>query len=234
MNDGFINFKKQAVDINKHYPKLTFTDGEDGMPYISGELELKDERCVLIDIYFIRILPTFDYPLRFPHVFETNERIPINIDWHVFHDGRCCIKAIPEEISICRQGITLIQFIGHQLIPYFFNQKHRELHGFFLHERSHNIEGNIEFFKDVFKTDNFDLIAKGLLFIKERNEPNQVQKCFCGNGSKYRNCHKAAYKLLSIFSNEELDVYLKLISTLLCIRLPTYSSSKPDELPPVD
>ena len=211
MNKGFANFKAEALNIHQQYPKLTYSESEDGVSNIFGELELNDDEGGLIDSYFIRIQPTPDYPLRFPFVFETKGRIPVNIDWHVFPDGHCCIKAIPEEIIICKHGITLLQFMTKQVVPYFFNQKYRELHGYFLNERSHGIKGSIEFFKDAFKTDNLKTIAKSLLFIKNRNEPIRTAKCFCGSEEKYRKCHRETFRLLNLFNDEELNLYIQMV-----------------------
>lgn len=209
MNNGYTNFKEEAIKIRDHYSKLKYMETE-GLPYIFGELELKDGTSELVDSYFIRIQPTSDYPRKFPHVFETCGRIPKNIDWHIFDNGRCCIKSIPEEILICKQGISLNQFIKDQVEPYFFNQKYRELNGYFLNERSHGVKGNIEFFEEVLGTKSLILIKKCLVFIRDDMEPNRVSNCFCGSGKKYRKCHQSTYRLLRLFTNSELDLFIKM------------------------
>lgn len=157
-----------------------------------------------------------DYPNRFPHVFETGGRIPINIDWHVYpNDGHCCICSIPEEILICKNWISLHSFIENQVKPYLFNQKFREVHGFFLKERPHGNKGNIQFFVEAFKTNDLTTVINGLIFIKQRNEPNRVSQCFCGSGFKYRKCHKESYRVLSLFSNDELNVFIEMIKKFI-------------------
>ncbi|MDR6571352.1 SEC-C metal-binding domain-containing protein [Chitinophaga ginsengisegetis] len=211
MNNGIAIFKQEAIAINKEFPDLQYSEGENGIPLVTGTLKLIDPKGTLLDNYEIRICPTDHYPLRFPHVFEVGNRLPANIDWHVFLDGHCCIKSIPEEILICRNGITLASFIKNEVIPYFFNQKFRELNGYFLNERSHGTQGNIEFFEDVFKTTSYTEIAKGLIYISQRKEPSRVSECFCGSGNKYRKCHREALRILSQFTNEELDYYFKII-----------------------
>lgn len=145
-------------------------------------------------------------------VYEIGGRLPINIDWHVYEsDGHCCIKAFPEEVLICKSGITLESFIEEQLRPYFYNQKHREVNGFFLNERSHGVKGNVEFFEEVFKTKNIQIIISGLEFIQLRKEPNRVQTCFCGSGKKYRKCHQKTYRTLHLFSDEELKFWINFL-----------------------
>lgn len=209
-----MHFKKEAVNIHEYFPTLTYSENEKGEPIISGELILSDEQGVFIDSFFIRIEPSEGFPFKFPFVFETGGRLPNNIDWHIFPDGHCCIKSMPEESIICKNGISLIMFIKEQVIPYFFNQKYREINGYYLRERSHGYEGNIEFFKECFKTNNLNIIARGLYLIKSKTVPNRVEKCFCGSGIKYRKCHRETFRLLNSLSDEELEMYISIISRL--------------------
>lgn len=211
MHKGILYFKNEALEIQKHFPELAYSESSEGSPYISGKLLLRDATGVCVDSYSIRIEPTVGYPFAFPHVYETGSRIPANIDWHVFPDGHFCIKSIPEETLLCKQGITLLWFIKQELEPYFFNQKYREIHGYFLNERPHGVYGNIQYFEEVFRSKDLALIARALLFIKRRNEPDRVSSCFCGSGIKYRKCHRDAFRLLSKFSDEELELYARII-----------------------
>jgi hypothetical protein len=144
-------------------------------------------------------------------VFETSGRLPRNIDWHVFPDGHCCIKSYPEEIYTCRQGMSLNNFINYQVVPFFFNQKYRELNGFFLNERKHGDAGNLQFFEDIFQTTDLKIIGRGLFRLWENGVPNRVSQCFCGSGKKYRKCHKDAMTKMSIFSQSDLQSFLSLI-----------------------
>ncbi len=206
-------FKSEALLIKDQFPELIYQEKDDGKPFLSGSLILKDDQGTAIDEYLIKIEYTSGYPFEFPHVYETGGRIPINIDWHVFLDGHCCIASIPEESLLCKKGITLYWFIEHQVKPYFFNQKYREIHGYFLHERSHGLEGNLEFFREAFGTDRLSIIAKGLVLIKSRREPNRVSICYCGTGIKYRKCHREAFRKFSALSDEELDFFVKMVTS---------------------
>jgi hypothetical protein len=212
MRDAMELFKQEAALIPGNIPSLNYAEKEDGLPYLFGELALRDEIGQIVDTYSIRIEPAPAYPFQFPYVYETGNRIPNNIDWHVFADGHCCIKSLPEELLLCKTGITLDWFIERQIVPYFFNQKYREIHGFFLHERSHGLKGNIEFFEDILRTRNPVKIVEWLEFIKKRDEPIRVSDCFCGSGIKYRKCHREAYRTLSKFTNQELEYYAGRVS----------------------
>ena len=217
VNNGFLTFHKEAESIQNEHPGLILDAEEvNGTPSVSGIVQLEDENGSSIDSYKIKIIPTTDYPNRFPLVFETGGRIPNNIDWHIYQsDGHCCICSIPEEILICKKGISLNIFVENQVKPYFFNQKYREHYGYFLKERPHGNKGNVLFFTELFKTNDLATIIRSLKFITQRNEPNRVSMCFCGSGIKYRKCHREIYPILSAFSNYELNFFIDMIKKFL-------------------
>ncbi|RYX87682.1 hypothetical protein EON73_00920, partial [bacterium] len=177
---AFNLFKKEALALADLYPDLLLQPDGD-TPALSGLIYLPGEEGEICDTYQIRIVPTNEYPNRFPLLFETGGKIPINFDWHVFEtDGHCCILTLPEELLICKNEITLLDYIEKQVKPYLFNQTFRRLHGYFLKERSHGITGWIEYFSELFQTTNILKIVSWLRFILKGQEPNRVQLCFCG------------------------------------------------------
>ena len=209
MNSAYALFKDEAEDINKLYPGLNFYD-DAGIPIVSGKLDLRDENHNNYDSYNITIRPTFEYPMRFPLVFETSGRLPVNVDWHVFEsDGHCCIKTILEEILICKNKFTLNQFIDDQVCPYFANQSFREENGYYLHERSHGIQGTIEFLKELLVEDDLLKINELLLYIINQKEPGRTHQCFCGKKLKYRKCHRNPFRTLSLLDVSYLKYFQK-------------------------
>ncbi len=211
INEHNAEFRVQAKNIHNTFPSLAYMEVEDGAPAVAGDLVLTDAAGSTIDVYKILIRETPLFPVRFPFVFEVGGRIPINIDWHVFPDGHCCIKSIPEEIFICKGGLSLAKFIEQEVRPYFYNQKHREMHGYFLHERSHGPQGNIEFFQDFFGTKDLQAILEDLLLIKNHAEPNRVDNCFCHSGKKYRKCHRDIYRKTRQYSDYELAQFINML-----------------------
>lgn len=214
MNEAEAIFAAEAVTVGSHFPELSFLQTEDGKPFITGNLPLKDEAGCVVDCYEIMVMPSPDFPERFPLVFEIGGRLPHNIDWHVFPEGHCCIANIPEEILACRDGMTLHGFISDRVIPYFFNQKFREVHGYFLNERSHGALGNIEFFMDLLATKNLSFIGYFLRFVLRGMELNRVDTCFCGSGRKYRHCHREAYRTVRRFKDEELEGFMEALALM--------------------
>lgn len=212
MNNNFSLFEAEAKLICSSLPGFSLMMTEQDVPMLIGKVILTDGQQNLIDTYEVKILCTEDYPFSFPYVYETDGRIPINVDWHIFPDGHCCISSIPEEMIKCRQGITLRGFIENQVKPYFFNQKYREIHGFFLKERSHGKKGNLEFFTDTFKANDLNWIVRMLYFIKDHDEPDRVAKCFCNSGNKYRKCHREAFRLLKPLPRQMIEQFISFLS----------------------
>ena len=211
MNDGYRAFRGNAIQVPEFFPELRYLETDIGMPYLAGDIVLRGDSGEYIDSYAVKIEPTEGYPFRFPRVIETGGRLPVNIDWHVYPDGYCCLMSPPEQILKCKNGVALLGFIENHVKPYFFAQKHRELYGFYLKERSHGDDGIIEFFEDIFRTKDLFVIARGLMFIKNRQEPSRTGKCFCGGSQKYRKCHRDAFRTLSAFTDFEIMKFVEVI-----------------------
>lgn len=69
--------------------------------------------------------------------------------------------------------------------------------------------GWLEYFKEVFRTEDLKLIGKGLMFVSKNERPNRSAQCFCGSGIKYRKCHREAYETLSTLSVTEQKIILE-------------------------
>jgi hypothetical protein len=205
---GYVIFQDQIAEAINNYPGLS-SFIKDGVPGLTGEIELMDVDGDHLDIYSIEILATENFPNSFPLLFEAGGKIPKNYDWHVYEtDGHCCIKTTPEEILACKRGITLNSFIEEEVKPYLFNQTFRRLNGYFYQERSHGFLGTLEYLQEVFKTKNINLIKNGFLFISRRNTPSRTSMCFCGSGEKYRKCHRHAFETFSVLSDDQLNMIL--------------------------
>jgi len=211
MNGSWERFIVESQEVLIHFPGLKFYTLENEPPRLAGFLELKDDSGGVYDQYQVKIVASDDSTIQFPGVYEIGGRLPHNIDWHVFEDGHCCIKSVPEQIILSKKGLPLLQFVKEQVLPYFHAQKFREQHGYYLHERSHGEHGNLEYVASVLKTKNQVLMHKYLRFILQGNEPNRSNRCFCGNRKLYRHCHRDAYRDLSLLPKGLLKKYLLLL-----------------------
>ena len=204
MNKSYNKFVEEVLKALSNFPDLQLCIREDSLPYLSGNLILSDENDVKYDEYSIKIECTKDYPNSFPLVYETNERLPHNIDWHIYGDGHFCICTPIEEYIYCAKGITLTSFIQKQVVPYLHNQSFREKEGYFLNERSHGSLGILESLHDILHINDSTKIYSILVHIYKNSKPLRTSKCFCGSARKYRHCHKEAFEVLKSIGQDRL------------------------------
>ena len=204
MNKSYDKFTKEALEAISNFPDLRLRIREDSVPYLAGNLILLDENDVMYDEYSIRIECPNDYSNSFPLVYETNQRLPHNIDWHIYVDGHFCICTPIEEYVYCAKGITLTSFIQNQVLPYLHNQSFREKGGYFLNERSHGSMGILESLYDILHVNDLMKVYSILVYIYKNSKPSRTSKCFCESGQKYRHCHKEAYEVLKSIGQERL------------------------------
>jgi len=204
MNKLYDRFAEEARVAMSSFPDLQLCIREDSLPYLIGDLFLFDENDVMYDKYSIRIECPNDYPNSFPLVYETNQRLPHNIDWHIYGDGHFCICTPIEEYIYCAKGIMLTSFIKNQVVPYLHNQSFREKEGYFLNERSHGSMGILESLYDILQVNDLIKVYSILVYIYENNKPQRTSKCFCGSDRKFRYCHKEGYEMLKSIGQERL------------------------------
>ena len=119
-------------------------------------------------------------------------------DWHVNEDESCCIDVPANELIICKDGLNLNDYIQQYAIPYFANQKYRELNGYYLYgEYSHGIFGRIEFYQSKLNAKNVSEFVQMLDLLIKGFNPNRQAMCpFC-HKTKFRKCHRNAFRELS-------------------------------------
>lgn len=212
MNPHWQAFIAQSEEsVFNRFPGLVLLTLENEPPQLHGHIDLKDAFGNTYDQYLITIVPSNDPYTWFPAVYETGGRLPPNNDWHVFENGQCCIKSIPEQIVRCKKGLSLLQFIEEEVLPYFSAQSFREQHGYYLQERSHGEMGNLEYIFGLLKTIKPELAVKWLQFILEEKELNRSNRCFCGSRKLYRHCHMTAYRDLRLLPEHILRRYLNIL-----------------------
>lgn len=201
---GYDLFIQQVDDALVHFPNLTREVNEGQIPILKGGIEIIDNEGKLWETYLIEVHATEDYPKRFPKVFEVGGKIERIADWHINLDGSCCIKVLPEEILRCNQPINLTNFLQSEVLPYFFNQTHRRVEGFYVNgEYSHNLKGIYEFYSNALGIkDDIRKVIQMVVFIAKGIKPGRTHGCFCGSGKKFRKCHREAFeKIVVIDSN---------------------------------
>jgi SEC-C motif len=203
-------FKTDAVAAANLFPGLHIKLC--GPPALEGSITLYDESGNPADQYELRIDYQPGYPYLFPYVFETGGRIPTNIEWHVYEsDGHLCICTTTDEYIKTAGGLNLTAFIQEELIPYLFNQTHRRLTGFFLHEMAHGEQGELATLKLILKTNETANIHWLLVRTLTGVYIERTSLCFCGSKLKYRYCHRSAVDKLKSLGEYKLRSLIMLV-----------------------
>lgn len=194
--------KIQIEELLKVFPKLVFNENKNT---ITGILEVfsNDEYNILIDLT--------PWNTNFPWVYETGERIPIDLDRHIYTGkGNCCFTTpILEEILLKTKVKTLLQFVKYILIPYLQNNSYYEQNNTYINGEYSHSKGILEGYQDLLKIkDRAQIIAILLAFY---NGNILTERCFCYCGSKrtLRKCtkgnHKIAYSKLKHTAKASLE-----------------------------
>ena len=188
---SYSSFCHQIDSVIKEFPHLKITE-LDGVRLLKGILDIVNDNDEIVGRFSIEIKYCVDFPYRFPLLYEVGGDIPNLADWHKYTDEMCCITVEPDEILKCKDGISVITFIENYAIPYFANQIYRKQNGVYKNgEYSHGIIGLLEFYSVLFQTPDkskwreyVNLVSSGKAIKAGRND-----RCFCGSGLKYKNCH---------------------------------------------
>ena len=206
------DFKNQLPEVISVFPDLSIKH-INGQDFLKGILDIADESSTVIGSFSVEIHPTEKFPYRFPRIFEVGGDIPCSDDWHKYNDNSCCITVEQDEILKCHYGITLLNFIEKEAIPYFANQLYRIKTGRYLNEYPHGKAGVRLFYSELFRSSN----PKSWYFCIERafgnSQTGRNDKCYCNSGIKYKKCHLLVEEKLQIIGKQKVINDLKLITS---------------------
>jgi hypothetical protein len=198
---------EQFFEVSQRFPDLRLKN-VNGLPVLKGILDIPDDNKVRIGSFSIEINFTDSFPSRFPILFEVGGDIPSEADWHKYSNNSCCITVEPNEILICKNGITILSFIEKYVVPYFANQIYKKRFGEYKNgEYSHGIEGLRQFYSDLFKTTTAKKWTE-YFEIVFNNAPNRISrndKCFCGSDVKFKKCHDLVFHQMRLLGKEQIN-----------------------------
>ena len=201
------NLKKDIEFVLDKYPKLKLHNN-----ILSGEIDIFDNNDTYYSSYEIKVVIPKEYPYSFPEVYETSGKIPRIADRHINDDeGNCCLCVLQEADIRAKRGITIFDFLDEYVAPFLANQIYFEANGEWANgEYKHGISGIIQYYCELFKTQDIKLILKGFDFYKAKSTKS-YEICFCGSGKKLKKCHqKAFFEVEKMSSKRILDDYLYL------------------------
>jgi hypothetical protein len=220
-----VQFEKDILLVPDSFENLRIFE-ENEERFLKGSLDIIDGTGKIWGTYDVEIKGSESYPYSFPKLYETNNAFPKNADWHVYEDDfSCCIDVPMSEKIICKNGLSVSDYIKHHAIPYLANQTYRILEGYYLYgEYSHGILGRLEFYQSRLKAKNLaELIKMFDLIIKDYNPDRRSMCPFC-HKEKFRRCHRDAFRdlqLVKSFLAKDGLIFLKVFEENPKYKLPT-------------
>ena len=190
-------FESQLPAACLAFPSLKVIK-ENGEKFLRGELQIIDATGKLWDTYIIEIKSSLEFPYRFPKLYEIGGAFPKIMDWHVYEeDDSCCVDVIQNELILCKQGISLMNYLNQFAVPYFANQTFRRKEGYYLYgEYSHGIFGRIEYYQNKLNAKSLAQLIVMLKFVVFGPDLSRNAKCpFCTK-TRFRKCHQHPIKEL--------------------------------------
>lgn len=203
-----MEMQAQIKEVTLLFPELLF----DEQTYVfKGSLEAfeNDVYLVLIDIH--------PWPRRFPYVYETGERIPHDLDRHIYTDtGNCCFTTPRlEEVYLKSKVKTLTQFIERIVVPYLQNNSYYELHGTYSNGEFSHSDSTLETYQTLLKIKDVPIIINVLYQFYLGNKLSDRHTCYCSSNRTFRKCskgtHKIEYQQLQFISKENLAADLLIL-----------------------
>ncbi len=182
-------FSKVFGRITETYPDLRITRvGK--IVEIIGSLPIT-EKAVAIDRFQIRIEVDPSYPNKMPRVFEVGGRIPKVASRHISPPtGEACVCLKDQWGWLIAKYPKVLAFIEGPVNDFFLWQLcYDEFGEDRLGGWAHGSKGRLEFYKELLKTDDLNIIKTCLLHLSEpKYKANWI--CYCGSGKKVCQCHK--------------------------------------------
>ncbi|CAL2095753.1 conserved protein of unknown function [Tenacibaculum sp. 190524A02b] len=178
----------QIAKVLAQYPELSFNQATQ---VFTGTLEVFSD-----DMYTVNI-DISPWNSSFPRVLETGERIPKDIDRHVYSDSGYCCFTTPrlEEIYLKTKVKTLVQFIRHILIPYLQNNSYYELHKTYSNGEFAHTNSTLQSYQTLLGITDAATIIKALYQYIEGNKLRHNHLCYCGSARTLRKCTNGTHKL---------------------------------------
>lgn len=197
--------KSQALQLTQKYKGLELYEGENCACQLKGVLAFKGEfkGIIITDAFDIEIQVSPDYPDKLPVVKETGYRVPREFHINPGENTLCLAAPLAVKIQFSLDR-TLLGFVENLVIPFFFNYVHLQESGNLpFGERSHGIQGILEFYSDFFQCPDQEVILR-LLKILGTSGYQGYEKCPCWSGKNLRNCHgRQLVKCMQLQSPQE-------------------------------
>ena len=187
-------------------PLLTLRDEDGiGIPTIGGDLVLHTYNVIEVYNYMypIQIYPNKMFDLFAPIV--RTKRDVISADYeHIYYDGELCLE-VPTKVAIeWRKNPNLLTFVNQLVLPWFYSYEYYMRHKQYpFGVREHGLDGWFQLYYDLFEVSSSEQVIALLRGVI--SAPYFChEKCPCGSGKTYSECHKPQIMGMKNSSNYSL------------------------------
>lgn len=190
-----------SVDFNKSFPKM-----------VHGNYVVIDDKGIVQGNFDIKVIIPEAYPYSFPTLIETSNKIPRELDCHMFPGGEACIENKRKIEILKRKGVSLTfffeeyvhRFLCWQLV-YDHDKGASELPGW-----GHGMTGIREYYQEVLGTKDQSFIKDVIRRILSGQLPGRNKMCFCNSNIKFKRCHEAIIQDLTLIEKAHIEEDLRL------------------------
>ena len=199
---------KDYVDASAKYYKLNAPEIRDDLWYISGSIDIIDDKGKNWAAYYVDIRFPNDYPKSPPDLIEIGNKIIRHQDWHINMDGTCCLAPRANFFLKLKNNITLLGWLECFALPFLANHIYKEKTGeYAAKEYPHGAKGIIESYREIFNLNSDTETILLLKYIIGERTMSRNDSCFCGSGKKYKKCYLT--KISEHCYNIPLEVFKK-------------------------
>jgi hypothetical protein len=149
----------------------------------SGGIDIEDS-------YNLKIVVPHIFPRALPKVFELDEKIKREPDYHVNEDGSLCLGSPVRLLKYIAEQPTLQLFGQKLLVPYLYAISHHFRVGgkLLFGELAHGIPGILQDYSLIFQLQTLKQIKEALIYLGLRKRIANKKPCPCGCGLLLGKC----------------------------------------------
>lgn len=197
----------QLDALLNEYPNLKIVESNEKRIQLSGTILVHREYndFSIRKEYSVNIIIPLNSD-KLPSVIDIENQIDRKYP-HRYRDGSLCLATDTQIRLFFVDGFNLLEWMDKFVEPYYFSYEYfSRFQVFPFGERSHNDEGILETYQDIFLADTIQNAYSLIAYIAEKPYRGHLL-CPCGSGKRTRNCH--GEKMMSFYNNSVKKQILK-------------------------
>jgi hypothetical protein len=207
------HISKDIEELLLQYPKFFIEKTEPHLTLV-GEIEFLNDKNIVEESVQVRLVYNPGFPSRYPKVFEIGCKFPEDKHelLHINSDKSLCIDVLQQEFINIAEGLNKSTLFIKNKLPKALGWRIAKLNNFHgcKQEFSHELLGNIEWYKSVLKINDYEIIYNILKNYLYRHIPKRRSNCICGKEKRFKNCHEYIIEIFAKLPENQIISDLKL------------------------